>query len=82
MAPPATAGAAGGGGVVGEARQPQQQQGFGQTVTGVIRIAVFWYFASKFFAPKNKPLEPSLQISNLFQKGEPLVRLLRNLTLY
>ncbi|KAG5528697.1 hypothetical protein RHGRI_029389 [Rhododendron griersonianum] len=72
MAPPATAGAAGGGGVVGEARQPQQQQGFGQTVTGVIRIAVFWYFASKFFAPKNKPLEPSLQISNLFQKGEPL----------
>lgn len=78
MAPPAIAGAAGGGGGVAEGRQ---QQGFGQTITGVIRIAVFWYFASKFFAPKNKPLEPSVQISNLLQKGEPLVRL-RILILY
>lgn len=71
MAPPAIAGAAGGGGGGGVA-EGRQQQGFGQTITGVIRIAVFWYFASKFFAPKNKPLEPSVQISNLFQKGEPL----------
>lgn len=77
MAPPAIAGAAGGGGVA----EGRQQQGFGQTITGVIRIAVFWYFASKFFAPKNKPLEPSVQISNLLQKGEPLVRL-RILILY
>ncbi|KAG1331225.1 cleft lip and palate transmembrane protein 1 [Cocos nucifera] len=54
------------------ARQGRQQQpGFGQTVTGIVRMAVFWYFAMKFFAPK-KPSEPSHLISNLFQKGEPL----------
>lgn len=68
MAPPAPATAAGG-------QQPRQQQqqagGIGQTITGIIRIAVFWYFASKFFAPK-RPSDPSLLISNLFQKGEPL----------
>ncbi|XP_047315214.1 cleft lip and palate transmembrane protein 1 homolog [Impatiens glandulifera] len=51
----------------------RQQAGFGQSLTGIIRIAVFWYFASKFFSPK-KPLssEPSLLISNLFEKGESL----------
>ncbi|XP_048327517.1 uncharacterized protein LOC107415755 [Ziziphus jujuba] len=66
MAPPAAEGEV-------QRRQPQQQQagGLGQTVTGIIRVAVFWYFASKFFSPK-KPSEPSLLISNLFQKGEPL----------
>lgn len=59
-------------------RQQQQQQGgggFGQTITGIIRIAVFWYFASKFFSPKppqSPPGEPSFQISNLFQKAQPL----------
>ncbi|CAL5324094.1 unnamed protein product [Camellia sinensis] len=68
MAPPAVAAGDGGGGAVA---RPQQQQGFGQTITGVIRIAVFWYFASKFFSPK-KPVEPALQISNIFQKGESL----------
>ncbi|THG01900.1 hypothetical protein TEA_000192 [Camellia sinensis var. sinensis] len=68
MAPPAFAAGDGGGGAVA---RPQQQQGFGQTITGVIRIAVFWYFASKFFSPK-KPIEPALQISNIFQKGESL----------
>ncbi|EOX92793.1 hypothetical protein QUC31_003819 [Theobroma cacao] len=66
MAPPAAA--AGGG---QQPRQQQQQGGFGQTITGIIRIAVFWYFASKFFSPK-KPADPSHLISNLFQKGEPL----------
>ncbi|KAK6923650.1 Cleft lip and palate transmembrane 1 [Dillenia turbinata] len=72
MAPPA-AGAAGGGGGGGQqgVQQQQQQAGFGQRITGIIRIAVFWYFASKFFSPK-KPTEPSLLISNLFNKGEPL----------
>ncbi|KAK9291555.1 hypothetical protein L1049_019503 [Liquidambar formosana] len=71
MAPPA-AEAGGGEGGGGGGGQPQRQQGgFGQSITGIIRIAVFWYFASKFFSPK-KPTEPSLQISNLFQKGEPL----------
>ncbi|KAL4376095.1 hypothetical protein GQ457_02G010340 [Hibiscus cannabinus] len=68
MAPPAAAGEGGGG---EQPRQRQQQNGFGQTITGIIRIAVFWYFASKFFSPK-KPAEPSAQINNLFQKGEPM----------
>ncbi|KAG4113752.1 hypothetical protein ERO13_D12G002000v2 [Gossypium hirsutum] len=74
MAPPAAAGGGGGGGGGGEGQQPRQQQqqnGFGRTITGIIRIAVFWYFASKFFSPK-KPTDPSNLISNLFQKGEPL----------
>ncbi|OVA01069.1 Cleft lip and palate transmembrane 1 [Macleaya cordata] len=64
MAPPA-------GGQEAAAPQRQQQQGFGSSITGIIRIAVFWYFASKFFSPK-KPTEPALQISNLFNKGETL----------
>lgn len=74
MAPPANGG---GGEVQGQAAQPQQQQqrGIGQMLTGVIRIAVFWYFASKFFSPKkpiSDPSVPNIQISNLFNKGEPL----------
>lgn len=78
MAPPAgqtaaVAGAAGGGDA-----QPQQQQqrGFGSTVSGIIRIAVFWYFASKFFSPKQKPMDPAQPhhlMTNLFHKGESLV---------
>ncbi|CAK9319459.1 unnamed protein product [Citrullus colocynthis] len=52
-------------------QQQQQQGGFAQSLTGIIRIAVFWYFASKFFAPK-KPSDPAILMSNLFQKGEPL----------
>ncbi|KAF6143929.1 hypothetical protein GIB67_001723 [Kingdonia uniflora] len=57
----------------GAAAPQQRQQGFGQSITGIIRIAVFWYFASKFFSPK-KPSsnEPLVQISNLFHKGETL----------
>ncbi|XP_052195403.1 uncharacterized protein LOC127803317 [Diospyros lotus] len=70
MAQPVAAAAAGGGGRQ-QQQQPQPAGGFGQTITGVIRIAVFWYFASKFFAPK-KTLDPSVQISNLFHKGESL----------
>ncbi|KAL0379291.1 UNVERIFIED_CONTAM: Cleft lip and palate transmembrane protein 1 [Sesamum radiatum] len=74
MEPPATVGGGGGGG--GGARRPQQQQqqqpGLGQMLTGIIRIAVFWYFASKFFGPKRSPTQSSHQISNLFHKGEPL----------
>ncbi|KAG6628195.1 cleft lip and palate transmembrane protein 1 homolog [Carya illinoinensis] len=55
-----------------QGRQQQQQQGgFSQMITGVIRMAVFWYFASKFFSPKT-PSDPSQLISNLFHKGEPL----------
>ncbi|XP_011083215.1 cleft lip and palate transmembrane protein 1 homolog [Sesamum indicum] len=73
MEPPATVGGGGGG---GGARRPQQQQqqqpGLGQMLTGIIRIAVFWYFASKFFGPKRSPTQSAHQISNLFHKGEPL----------
>ncbi|KAF3444206.1 hypothetical protein FNV43_RR13896 [Rhamnella rubrinervis] len=67
MAPPAE----GAGGGEGRPQQQQQAGGFGQSLTGIIRIAVFWYFASKFFFPK-KTSEPSILISNLFQKAEPL----------
>ncbi|KAL0448278.1 UNVERIFIED_CONTAM: Cleft lip and palate transmembrane protein 1 [Sesamum latifolium] len=75
MEPPATVGdGGGGGGAGGGARRQQQQQppGMGQMLTGIIRIAVFWYFASKFFGPKRSPTQSSHQISNLFHKGEPL----------
>ncbi|XP_038881554.1 cleft lip and palate transmembrane protein 1 homolog [Benincasa hispida] len=81
MATPAVEGGPGGGGGggggvaaaprAGQRQQPQQQGGFAQSLTGIIRIAVFWYFASKFFAPK-KPSDPAILMSNLFQKGEPL----------
>lgn len=73
MAPPAAVegGDAGGGG-----GPPQQQQGVGQMFTGIIRVAVIYYFASKFFSPSTKPSssgsEPALQISNLFHKAELL----------
>lgn len=51
---------------------PQQQQpGLGQSLTGIVRMAVLWYFAMKFFGPK-KPAETSQLMSNLFHKGEPL----------
>ncbi|KAF3787570.1 Cleft lip and palate transmembrane protein [Nymphaea thermarum] len=53
-------------------RQQQQPQGIGQTITGIIRMAVFWYFAMKFFSPKKPPAEPSQLMSNLFSRGEPL----------
>ena len=54
---------------------PQQQQaGLGQSLTGIVRMAVLWYFAMKFFGPK-KPAETSQLMSNLFPKGEQLVRL-------
>ncbi|XP_054806037.1 uncharacterized protein LOC129308731 [Prosopis cineraria] len=68
MAPPTTAAVEGGQRPQG---RQQQQGGFGQTITGIIRMAVFWYFASKFFSPK-RPTEPTALMSNLFQKGEPL----------
>ncbi|KAH9713035.1 cleft lip and palate associated transmembrane protein-like [Citrus sinensis] len=72
MAPPPPAQAAGGGGG-GQQQRQQQAGGLGQTITGVIRIAVFWYFASKFFAPKRPAGPESAQLmSNLFQRGEYL----------
>lgn len=80
MEPPATQAEGGGGG--GVRRQQQQQPGMGQMLTGVIRIAVFWYFASKFFGPKRSPTQSSQQISNLFHKGELLVRIFAPLVLF
>lgn len=56
--------------------QQQQGGGFGQSLSGIIRIAILWYFASKFFSPKPPPSTtgvPPVFISNLFRKGEPLV---------
>ncbi|KAK1367180.1 cleft lip and palate transmembrane protein 1-like [Heracleum sosnowskyi] len=73
MTPPATAAVAAAGG--GEQQQQPQQQGIGKSIQGIIRIAIFWYFASKFFSPKAPTptgTEPPLQISNLFPRGEPL----------
>lgn len=70
MAQPAAVAAQGGGGSPAGGRQ--QQGGFGQSLTGIIRMAVMWYFAMKFFSPK-KPSEPSTLINNIFHKGEPLV---------
>ncbi|WCJ30599.1 hypothetical protein M5689_012147 [Euphorbia peplus] len=67
MAPPD-----GGGEVAAGAGGAQQQGGIGQSITGIIRIAVFWYFVSKFFTPNSKPSDPSVLISNLFQKGDTL----------
>ncbi|KVI08102.1 Cleft lip and palate transmembrane 1 [Cynara cardunculus var. scolymus] len=72
MTPPAAVEGGDGGGHGG---QPQQQQGFGQMFTGIIRVAVIYYFASKFFSsnkPSSSGSDPAVQISNLFQKSEPL----------
>jgi magnesium-transporting ATPase (P-type) len=71
MAPPETEGQVQPG---GPQQQQQQRGGFSQMLTGVIRMAVFWYFASKFFSPKRPASsEPSQLISNIFQKAETLV---------
>ncbi|KAK9110887.1 hypothetical protein Scep_018406 [Stephania cephalantha] len=75
MAPPTTAAVAEQPGGQQQQQEQQQRQGnssFGQSITGIIRIAVFWYFASRLFSPKKAPSDPSLLISNLFNKGEPL----------
>ncbi|KAG5247582.1 cleft lip and palate transmembrane protein [Salix suchowensis] len=72
MAPPEGPGGgavAAGGGQQGQGQQ-RQQGGMGQTITGIIRMAVFWYFISKFISPKKAPTDPSILISNLFQKGD------------
>jgi hypothetical protein len=52
----------------------QQAAGGGFSFTGIIRMVVFWYFASKFFSPAKKPTttEPSTVISNLFHKSQPM----------
>ncbi|XP_061369887.1 uncharacterized protein LOC133312662 [Gastrolobium bilobum] len=60
MAPPAAEG------------QRREQGGLGKTITGIIRIAVFWYFASKFFSPKTPTQPSSALISNLFHQSQPL----------
>jgi len=61
-----------------QGRGPAARQGggggLGQSIAGIVRMAVFWYFAAKFFGPKRPPAEPGMLMSNLFQKGEPMVR--------
>lgn len=69
MAPP-TAVVDGGG--AAPAPQGRQQGGGGFSFTGIIRMVVFWYFASKFFSPAKKTTEPSALVSNLFHKGQPM----------
>ncbi|BAS89352.1 uncharacterized protein [Oryza sativa Japonica Group] len=67
------AGAAAGQQPQGRAQAARQAGGgLGQTIAGIVRMAVFWYFAAKFFGPKRPPAEPGMLMSNLFQKGEPL----------
>ncbi|KAL8171833.1 hypothetical protein V2J09_023637 [Rumex salicifolius] len=74
MAPPAEGGGitVAGGGEGQQQPQQQQQKSIGQTITGIIRVAVFWYFISRFFFSSRKPTssEPAILMSNLFQKGE------------
>ncbi|KAK9904527.1 hypothetical protein M0R45_000610 [Rubus argutus] len=69
MAPPAPAAAAV---ADGQVQGGRQQGGFGQSIGGIIRMAVIWYFASKFFSSPKKPSDPSQLSSNIFQKAEPL----------
>ncbi|KAG8064593.1 hypothetical protein GUJ93_ZPchr0004g39001 [Zizania palustris] len=74
--PVVAAGAAAAAAAQPQGRGPAARQGggggLGQTIAGVVRMAVFWYFVAKFFGPKRPPAEPGLLMSNLFQKGEPL----------
>nr|XP_018682529.1 PREDICTED: uncharacterized protein LOC108953037 isoform X4 [Musa acuminata subsp. malaccensis] len=55
----------------GRNAQWQQQPGFGQTVAGILLMALLSYFAMKFFGPK-RPAELFQLISNLFHKGDSL----------
>lgn len=63
------------GGDAAAAPQGRQQAGGGFSLTGIIRMVVFWYFASKFFSPASKKSpnnEPAVLISNLFHKAQPM----------
>jgi hypothetical protein len=73
MAPPTAV--VDGGGAVPQPQGGRQQPaaGGGFSFTGIIRMVVFWYFASKFFSPAKKPTEPSALVSNLFHKSQPMV---------
>ncbi|KAL6652701.1 hypothetical protein ACP70R_011626 [Stipagrostis hirtigluma subsp. patula] len=54
------------------ARQGGGGGGLGQSIAGIVRMAVFWYFAAKFFGPKRPPADPGMLMSNMFEKGEPM----------
>ncbi|KAJ6368405.1 hypothetical protein OIU78_000908 [Salix suchowensis] len=72
MAPPEGPGegaVAAGGGQQGQGQQ-RQQGGMGQTITGIIRMAVFWYFISKFISPKKAPLRTPPSLSPISSKKE------------
>ncbi|KAL8159138.1 hypothetical protein V2J09_000675 [Rumex salicifolius] len=79
MVPPTGGGgviAAGGRVAVADGRQQQEQPtSIWNTIVGIIRVGVFWYFISRFLFSPSKPSSssgPAIQMSNLFQKGEQL----------
>ncbi|XP_002970129.2 cleft lip and palate transmembrane protein 1 homolog [Selaginella moellendorffii] len=53
-------------------QQQPQQQGVGQILMGMIRMALFWYLASQMFGFKKQPADPATSSINLFSKGEKL----------
>ncbi|KAJ7518565.1 hypothetical protein O6H91_21G074800 [Diphasiastrum complanatum] len=77
MAPPVSDGGGGGAAMVrpvagmAAPAQQQQQPGIRNMLTGVLRMAIFWYFASQMFGSK-KPVNPAILTHNLFSKGERL----------
>ncbi|KAG8082092.1 hypothetical protein GUJ93_ZPchr0014g46721 [Zizania palustris] len=74
MSQPVAAAAAAAAQLQGQGPAARQGGGgvLGPSITNIVRMVMFWYFASKFFGPKRPPAEPGMVMSNLFQKGEPL----------
>lgn len=70
MAPPA-GGGDGGGEVARQGEQQRPQQGSGQVLFTILRIAIVWYMASQIFGSK-KPADPALLMNNLVPKGQRL----------
>lgn len=68
MAPPQVAATQ----VAQPGQQPPAQQGLAGSISGIIRMAIFWYFAMQMFGSK-KVTNPDLLTNNLFSKGENLV---------
>lgn len=68
MAPPQVAATQ----VAQPGQQPPAQQGWAGSISGIIRMGIFWYFAMQMFGSK-KVTNPDLLTNNLFSKGENLV---------
>lgn len=67
MAPPQVAATQ----VAQPGQQPPAQQGWAGSISGIIRMGIFWYFAMQMFGSK-KVTNPDLLTNNLFSKGENL----------